>query len=331
MPGVQSTFPVTQNKFYAPILGLLDDGKPHSLEELSEKLIDRLRLKPAELSIRIPSGDETVFVNRFRWARSDLRRYGYITSPTIDQLQITPLGLSLRKQKKRLTKNVVIKKSKQLDNTQSHQGQSQSNDSITNDQQASDEEVNEQIAVNNPELNSEISPDERMLAIIDQSKADLPKTLLELLRTNDPSFFEGVANQVVSRIFGGKKIINQGGSNDGGIDGIIVLDELGFDVVCVQAKRYDAGKIVTPNQIKHFAASVMAFGGTKGVLVTASSFYPDSIKEAAKYRDVKIKLIDGERLVQYMIEYEIGVKRKTYELFQLNELFFQNLFNSTEG
>ena len=60
----------------------------------------------------------------------------------------------------------------------------------------------------------------------------------------------------------------------------------------------------------------------KGIFVTTSEFDESAMKKAREAMH-KIILIDGEKLVDLMVRYNIGVQIKTtYEIKQVDEDFF---------
>lgn len=62
---------------------------------------------------------------------------------------------------------------------------------------------------------------------------------------------------------------------------------------------------------------------SKGIFVTTSTFDASAIKKAQNDHNHKIILIDGERLVELMIHYDVGVQVKMeYMIKKLDEDFF---------
>ena len=110
-------------------------------------------------------------------------------------------------------------------------------------------------------------------------------------------------------------------SHDEGIDGIIKEDKLGLDNIYVQAKRFDTGT-VGRKEIQSFVGALSGKGATKGVFITTSTF----TKEAREYRpasNIKIVLIDGQQLCNYMIDLNIGVSvKQVYEVKRIDTDFF---------
>ena len=93
---------------------------------------------------------------------------------------------------------------------------------------------------------------------------------------------------------------------DGGIDGLIHQDKLGLDVVYVQAKRYQASATVGRPELQAFVGALAGMGAQKGVFVTTSKFSPQALAFIQTVHQ-RIILIDGERLVELMIEHGVGV------------------------
>lgn len=139
-----------------------------------------------------------------------------------------------------------------------------------------------------------------------------------------PTFFERlVVDLLVKMGYGGsRKEAGQalGKSGDGGIDGIIKEDKLGLDIIYIQAKRWK-GTVGRP-EIQQFAGALQGNRAKKGVLLTTSSFSRDAI-EYVKNIDSKIILIDGDRLSEYMIDYNVGASPiASYEIKRIDSDYF---------
>src|SRR4051812_12205787 len=53
--------------FFVPVLRQTADGADHSMAELRDGIATDLNLTPEELSLKLPSGTQTVFANRIAW------------------------------------------------------------------------------------------------------------------------------------------------------------------------------------------------------------------------------------------------------------------------
>jgi len=111
-----------------------------------------------------------------------------------------------------------------------------------------------------------------------------------------------------------------GRSGDGGIDGIIKEDNLGLDLIYIQAKRWEAS--VGRPSVQAFAGSLEGMKARKGVMITTSQFTKEA-KEYVKIIEKRIILIDGEKLTQLMIDFGVGVSEiQTYTLKKVDSDYF---------
>ena len=109
-------------------------------------------------------------------------------------------------------------------------------------------------------------------------------------------------------------------SGDEGIDGVIKEDHLGLDNIYVQAKRWD-GSVGRP-EIQKFAGALQGQRARKGVFITTSSFTRDA-REYVDKIESRIVLIDGDRLCDLMIDFNIGVSSaERFEIKRIDLDFF---------
>lgn len=112
-------------------------------------------------------------------------------------------------------------------------------------------------------------------------------------------------------------------SRDGGIDGIIKEDKLGLGVIYLQAKRYDTGIVGRP--AVHGFVGAMSGKAKKGIFITTSGFSREALEYAQNLSDVKVVLIDGEKLAEYMIDYNLGVSAAySYEIKKIDSDYFND-------
>lgn len=172
----------------------------------------------------------------------------------------------------------------------------------------------------------EMTPQDQMETAYDIISADLAKQLLEEVKNNTPQFFERlVVRLLVAMGYGGSEkdaasVTKY--SHDDGIDGVIKEDKLGLDSIYVQAKRYTSGSVQKPDMQK-FIGALSEQGASKGIFITTSDFSKGAIETSLKAANVKIVLIDGGHLADYMIQYNIGVSTKQiYEIKKIDSDFF---------
>ena len=88
-------------------------------------------------------------------------------------------------------------------------------------------------------------------------------------------------------------------------------DKLGFDLIYVQAKRWDPDHLVGRPDVQAFVGAISGKGG-RGLFVTTSRFSRQAIEYA---RGQHVVLMDGRKLTRYMIEHNFGVSvKKTFEI-----------------
>lgn len=152
----------------------------------------------------------------------------------------------------------------------------------------------------------------------------LEAELLQQIKDNSPEFFEQLVLDVLVALgYGGSRADAEtvGRSGDGGIDGIIKEDRLGLDNVYVQAKRWDAN--ISPNLVREFAGALDGKGARKGIFITTAGFSKQAKQFVEETTQKKIVLIDGNRLVQLMIDRNIGVyTQETYDIKQVDLDYF---------
>ena len=152
----------------------------------------------------------------------------------------------------------------------------------------------------------------------------LKTELLQKIKDNPPDFFEAlVLDLLVKMGYGGSLADAEavGRSGDGGIDGIIKEDKLGLDRVYVQAKQWENN--VPVEHIRNFTGALESKGARKGVFITTSDFTKPAKKFVDKVTSKQIILINGDQLVQFMIDHNVGVLvTDSYEIKQIDSGYF---------
>lgn len=153
-------------------------------------------------------------------------------------------------------------------------------------------------------------------------ETELKTNLLERLKELDPYYFEKVILILLKKM-GYGDFVETAKSGDGGIDGIINEDKLGLEKIYTQAKRYSENK-VREKDIRNFIGA-MSGDTSKGVFITTSTFDDSAIKKAREAHHTII-LIDGAKLVDLMVQYNVGVQVKTlYEIKEIDNDFFEEV------
>lgn len=303
--------PTQTDSFYLT-LQMFNDGKPHTRKSIFEKAITELGLNDDDLTPKTKSG-VPVYKSRLGWGISYLERAGMLKKVERGVYEITNRGMAQLEEgikgKAFLDKlNEIIKE----ENPWNIGGDSK------DDAKGSDES-----AIGDGLLHDERSPQETIEQAIASLNDSLASELLGMILDQEPYFFEKVVVRLLEVMgYGAGKVTPRSG--DGGIDGIITADPLGFDTIYTQAKRYAPGNKVGAPEMQAF---VGALGGvTKGVFITTSSFLPSARDVVDNCRHARIELIDGAKLIELMINYNVGVTiEESFEIKRIDLDFFDDL------
>lgn len=175
--------------------------------------------------------------------------------------------------------------------------------------------------------NDERTPEEELRDTLESAHNTLRDELIEKLVTAPWTFFESVVLDVLAALgYGGGKrewAERTGQPGDGGVDGIIREDALGLEMIYVQAKRYTPDNSIGRPALQQFAGTLDMRHAKKGVFITTSSF-ADTAIQFARQIEKRIALIDGEGLVDHMIEHNIGVRPvESFILKAIDENYFE--------
>jgi restriction system protein len=302
--GVKMAIPDYQT-FMLPLLQLAEDCEEHKLTDAIDALSNKFNLTDEEKEALLPSGTQTIVYNRIGWARTYLHKAGLLNIPKRGYLQITDRGKEmLNQQPKEINVNTLNQYTEFKSFRAAHK------DKVVN-------KVKE-------EAYNFGTPEEALEYGYQRINENLSEELLKTVKSCSSVFFERlVIDLLVKMGYGGsRKEAGEvlGKSSDGGIDGIIKEDKLGLDIIYVQAKRWE--NIVGRPEIQKFAGALLGQKARKGIFITTSGFTNDAV-QYAKNLENKVILIDGLRLAELMIEYNLGVSvLSNYEVKGIDTDYF---------
>jgi restriction system protein len=280
-----------------PFLQNLNDGNKQSLNQVMENLAIHFKLTPDDLALQVPSGKMGLFRNRVGWSRSYLKNAGLIHYPERGVYQITQVGLDFLKTNPEKLRMQELLQFPMYNEWRSTFNSNTGSQGLESESSKIEEE--------------ELTPQERLTTTIDAINQQLASDILDNLKGNTFQYFEKFVVQLLQSMgYGGFRKDSgmvTGASGDNGIDGVILQDILGLETVGIQAKRFKDGNVGSPD-IRNFIGSLAVKGFSKGVFLTTSSFSPDAIKTALESKQHKIILIDGKKLANLAIEFNVGVQ-----------------------
>lgn len=298
------------NELYGAVLQSLKDGKIHDYRDMKKYVANAFNLSEEDRALMLPSGRQSVFDNRIGWARTYLKQAGLIESPSRGRHVLTNEGKK------------ALPDAESIDNTYLLKYQSFSNfynhvptkDLQTNTAVKEEQSPAEVIEAALKELD-DVLADELMTEVMKLQPTDFEKLVIKLLLKM--GYGNGIEeNAVVTSI-----------SNDGGIDGIVKEDQLGFSSIYIQAKQWAVNRTVDRPEIQKFAGALQGQQASKGLFITTAGFSAGAKDFANGLYGSKIVLVDGMQLMKLMIKHNLGVSvESVYEVKRVDSDFFEDDF-----
>lgn len=178
----------------------------------------------------------------------------------------------------------------------------------------------------NEELPTDMN-ERQMAQAFGRVMAALAEEILHRIYAREPAFFEDlVIDLLLSMGYGGRKrdlARRLGRSGDGGVDGVIALDELGLELIYLQAKRLKPGSVVAVSDVRDFVGTLDANRAGKGIFLATGYFSP-AAELFCQQVTRRVALVDGRRLTELMIRHNVGVRiRQSYQIKRLDPDYFR--------
>ncbi len=296
------------NELYGEVLLSLKDGEMHTYKEMKQVIIDRLGLSEEEKAVMLPSGKQALIDNRIGWARTYLKKAGLIDSPIRGKHILTDAGKKALPDVGTIDNNYLLR-------------YKSFSDFYNRD---ADEPVD-----TSDSINEEKSPAETIESALEEMNSVLAGELMIEVMKLTPGDFEKLVVKLLIRMGYGSGIEENGIvtsiSNDGGIDGIIKEDQLGFSSIYIQAKQWAADRKVDRPEIQKFAGALQGQQASKGLFITTANFTAGAKEFANGLYGSKIVLVDGTQLMKLMMKHNLGVSVESiYEVKRLDSDFFED-------
>lgn len=161
-------------------------------------------------------------------------------------------------------------------------------------------------------------PDEdaHLRRLLREQRIRVRESMGELLAEMDPYAFERLIGRLLEAMnYDDVEVTSQ--SDDKGVD-VVANIELGITSVreVVQVKRHQ-GTISRPT-LDQLRGSLHRFGAVRGTIITTGRFSKGTEAAAFEPGAAPITLINGDKLIDLLIENEIGVKTRTLEALELD-------------
>lgn len=292
-------------EFFEGFLHALEDGELHTAKEVRQILSLHMHLSEKDLAEVLPSGKQSKFDNRVAWARAYLDKAGLIETPSRGKYRITDNG------RKALMSGEEINL-KYLEKSEKFR---EFHKTITPNTSSLDDEEKDE------------SPMEILDAAFQQITATLASQLMDEVMKLSSTEFEKLVVSLLLHMGYGNGITEAGmvtqQSNDGGIDGIIKEDQLGFSNIYIQAKQWAPDQTVGKPEIQKFVGALQGQQAQKGLFITTAKFSSGALQFANNLLGTKVVLVDGLTLTKLMIRHNVGVSvEHVYEVKKVDSDFF---------
>ena len=291
-----------------PLLKAIRDEKIHSNEEIEKRLANEFQLTEEEIQEFVSiKNKKRKFYDRLNWAKTYLKKAQLIEgTDKRGEFKITKRGLEVLEEPPLILDAKYLRKYPEFLNFQ---------------------KIGKDDVSKKNELKQIDTPAEGLEKIYELLNNELKDEMLERLKKINFYKFESIVIDLVVKMgYGGSKIeISQSltkKSNDEGLDGIINEDKLGLDRIYLQAKRWSNTTIGRP-EVQKFVGALAGKGAIKGIFITTSTFTKEAITYCENLTSQKIVLVDGNKLVELMVEFNIGLHtEQIYEIKRIDLDYF---------
>lgn len=303
------------NEIEIPALKELQTGKVMRAKDLREPLAKYFKLTEKELLAGHSAGNGGIFISRLSWALSYLFIAGLVERPQKGNYRISEKGLSMLSSctdeeiNEFVQVTVSAKTQKKASNTHTTNPSTQ----IDND--------------------AEQTPEEDLFDSYDRIKKNVQSQILTTILSKKPQEFERLVVKLLQTLGYGGEVKNSGIvtklTNDGGIDGVIKEDILGFNHIFIQAKRYALDNKVGRNEVQSFVGAVAGTPSKKGVFITTSDYSKGAIDFVESLNGTPtIILINGQQLTEYIYDYGFGLQtEKVLKVMKMDMDFWDAMDN----
>lgn len=171
-----------------------------------------------------------------------------------------------------------------------------------------------------PTTKQQHNPKQEMIQGIHSYNTAAQEELLNLLGSMDPYAFEHIIRDLLEAM-GYEDVIVTQQSGDKGVD-VIAKVQFGITTIteAVQVKRYQSN--IQRPVIDQLRGSLVYHEAIRGTIITLGGF-SSGAREAALFPNAApITLIDGDKLLELLVEHEVGIRKRQVELYEVDTQVF---------
>ncbi|MBT8797889.1 MULTISPECIES: restriction endonuclease [Microbacterium] len=280
-------------------------GGSGSISEIVSMVIKLEQFTEAQQDVLHNEGPETKIGYRVAWARTYLKYFGLLTNSARGVWAITEAG-------DQFLTNPTVTDSQRVAELFRMKAEKIKEAALERAARG------EPLPTGAPLVGNDDEPDESLEAA---PSASWKERVISVLTSDafSPTQFERLAQRLL-READFESVTVTGRSGDQGIDGIGIyrLGLLSFPVY-FQCKRYKGS--VGAGDVRDFRGALQG-RGEKGLLITTGAFTAAAKAEASRDGATPVDLIDGDRLCELLLRYELGVSARIVEEIWVNPEFF---------
>ncbi|MCY4482772.1 MAG: restriction endonuclease [Spirochaetaceae bacterium] len=163
--------------------------------------------------------------------------------------------------------------------------------------------------------------------LVKRQALSVREDLRAFLSSLDPFVFEHLVKRLLVEMdYQDVEVTTRSG--DGGVD-VVANIELGITRIreVIQAKRHK--RTIQRKDLDALRGSLYRFNAVRGTIITTSKYSSGTAEAAFATGAAPITLIDGEKLIDLLVEYGIGVRKRTVEMLEFDRDAFSDL--ETDG
>ena len=167
---------------------------------------------------------------------------------------------------------------------------------------------------------TELKQENDILQLVRERRKQVRDEIAQQLSTMDPFAFEGLVKTLLEAMdYEDVEVTSKSG--DGGVD-VIGRIQLGITEVVevVQVKRH--ARNIQRSVMDALRGSLHRFGAVRGTIITTGGFARGTKEAAFEPGAPPITLIDGDRLIDLMLDHDIGVSKRRVELLEVEPSAF---------
>ena len=150
---------------------------------------------------------------------------------------------------------------------------------------------------------------------IEQHNREVQKKLLDKIQDLTAEEFERLVGRLLGEMgFEEIEVTSHGGDKGIDVRGTLVVSDVVRTKMAVQAKKWK-NNVQSP-VVQQVRGSLGAH--EQGMIITTSDFSKGAKNEADRADAIPVALVNGQQLVELLIEYQVLVKRVPYELMYLD-------------